>query len=59
MQSKLRQLELNSLDAKASMDRRLNEVSEELPSRIQTFISQFEKREQLHMNDVNQKIMIV
>lgn len=56
---KLRQLELNQLDLKAIVDRRISEVSEELPLRLQTFISQFEKREQLQTQDINQKIAIV
>lgn len=38
------------------VDRRLNEVSEELPVRLQSYIANFEKREQLHMQDVNQKL---
>ena len=38
------------------VDRRLNEVAEEMPLRLQSYISSFEKREQLHMQDVNQKL---
>jgi hypothetical protein len=53
---KLRQLELSNLDLKSIVDRRLNEVSEELPVRLQSYIANFEKREQLHMQDVNQKL---
>lgn len=41
----MRQIELSNLDLKAVVDRRLAEVNEELPARLQREIQNFEKRE--------------
>jgi hypothetical protein len=37
------------MDLKANFERRLAEVTEQLPLQLSSFIGQFEKREQLHL----------
>jgi hypothetical protein len=42
---KIRQLELSHLDLKAAIDRRIVELSEDLPSRLQREMQAYAKRE--------------
>lgn len=47
--TKVRQLEIGIMDVKASTDRRVQSVQDEVPSRMQREIRQFEAKEvQLH-----------
>jgi hypothetical protein len=45
VESKLRNLEMNVLDLKANFDRRINEVTHEIPARLTRELRNFESRE--------------
>jgi hypothetical protein len=50
---------VNNLDLKAIVDRRLNEINEELPIKLRSEIQNFEKTQQLQLHDVAQKITMI
>ena len=47
------------MDLKAIVDRRLNEINEELPLKLRSEIQNFEKTQQLQLHDVAQKITMI
>ena len=50
--TKLRNIELNLLDFKGAVDRRFNEITEEMPGRLTRNLQEAEEREKMLAKDV-------